>query len=146
MFLDDLHVGYTFETGSRTLSEDDILDFARQYDPQPFHVDRKAAAASPYGGLIASGFQTLLTGFALTLEANVWNEASMGSPGMDEIRWLKPVRPGDRLSVAARVLSVTPSSSRDDRGRAVIAYSVARQDGEPVMTYTCTHILARRPS
>lgn len=146
MFLDDLHEGYTFETGSRTLSEDDILAFARRYDPQPFHVDPEAAKGSPYGGLIASGFHTMLTGFALTLEADVWNEASMGSPGMDEIRWLEPVRPGDTLSVAGRVLSVIPSSSRQDRGRAVIAYSVKRQDGEPVMTYTCTHILARRPS
>lgn len=144
MYLDDLQAGQTFETGERTLSEEDIVAFARAYDPQPFHVDAEAAAASPYGGIIASGFQTLLTAFALTLEADVWNEASLGSPGMDEIRWLKPVRPGDTLSVRAEVLSVTPSHSRPDRGRVEIAYTAyCRNDA--VMRYRCTHILARRP-
>lgn len=145
MYLDDLTPGFTFETASRRLSEDDILAFARIHDPQPFHVDPAAAAASPYGGLIASGFHTMLTAFALTLEADIWNEASMGSPGMDEVRWLKPVRPGDTLGVWAEVLSATPSGSRPDRGRAVIAYTVVDQTGDTVMTYRCTHILARRP-
>ena len=144
MFLDDLAPGFTFETGSRTLSEEDIVSFARSYDPQPFHVDARAAAASPYGGIIASGFQTMLTAFALTLEAQVWNEASLGSPGMDEIRWLRPVRPGDSLSVRAEVLSVTPSRTRPDRGRAEIAYSVRTADGAEVMRYRCIHMLLRR--
>lgn len=145
MFLDDLPPGYRFETAARTLSEDEILDFARRWDPQPFHTDREAAQHSPYAGLIASGFHTLLTGFVLTLDADVWNEASLGSPGMDELRWLKPVRPGDTLRVRAEVLTSTPSRSRPDRGRAVIAYEVLDQGDETVMTYQCTHILARRP-
>ena len=144
MFLDDLEPGFVFETGSRTLSKDDIVAFARLHDPQPFHVDPHAAAASPYGGIIASGFQTMLTAFALTLEANVWNEASLGSPGMDEVRWLAPVRPGDTLSVRAEVLSVAPSRSRPDRGRAEIAYSVRNGEGTEVMRYRCIHMLARR--
>ena len=146
MFLDDLEPGFVFETGSRTLSEEDIVAFARLHDPQPFHVDPEAAAASPYGGIIASGFQTMLTAFALTLEANVWNEASLGSPGMDEVRWLVPVRPGDTLSVRAEVLSVAPSRSRPDRGRAEIAYSVRNGDGTEVMRYRCIHMLARQAS
>ena len=145
MFLDDLAPGFVFETSSRTLSERDIVAFARLYDPQPFHVDAAAAAASPYGGLIASGFQTMLVAFELTLAANVWNEASLGSPGMDEVRWLRPVRPGDTLSVRGEVLDVTPSRSRPDRGRAEIAYSVRDAAGAEVMRYRCTHILARRP-
>ncbi|HUF57363.1 MAG TPA: MaoC family dehydratase [Thermohalobaculum sp.] len=144
MFLDDLEPGLAFETASRTLSEEDIVAFARLYDPQPFHVDPAAAAASPYGGIIASGFHTMLTAFALTLEANVWNEASLGSPGMDDIRWLAPVRPGDTLSVRGEVLSVAPSRSRPDRGRAEIAYSVRNAQGVEVMRYRCIHILARR--
>ena len=76
MFLDDLHEGFTFETGARTLSEADIVAFARVHDPQPFHTDAQAAAASPYGGLIASGFQTRLGACALTLEADVWSHRS----------------------------------------------------------------------
>lgn len=144
MFLDDLEPGFTFETASRTLSEEDIVAFARLHDPQPFHVDAAAAAASPYGGIIASGFHTMLTAFALTLEADVWNEASLGSPGMDEIRWLAPVRPGDSLSVRGEVLSVAPSRSRPDRGRAEIAYSVRNAEGTEVMRYRCIHMLARR--
>ena len=110
MFLDDLPEGYRFDTGSRTLSEADILAFAREHDPQPFHLDREAAEATHFGGLIASGFHTLLTAFALTLEADIWNEASLGSPGMDKLRWLKPVRPGDSLRVSAEVRSSTPSA------------------------------------
>lgn len=144
MYLDDLTPGFTFRTGTRTLSEDDIVAFARSYDPQPFHLDAEAAAASPFGGLVASGFHTLLTAFVLTLEADVWREASMGSPGMEEMRWLKPVRPGDTLSAEGAVVSVTPSRSRADRGRAVIDYTVTNQAGEAVMTYRVTHILARR--
>ncbi len=146
MFFDDLPPGYRFETAARTLEEDDVVAFARSWDPQPFHIDPAAAPLSPFGGLIASGFHTLLTGFTLTLEANAWNEASLGSPGMDRLRWIKPVRPGDTLRVRAEVVSSTPSASRSDRGRTVIAYEVMNQEDELVMSYECTHILRRAPS
>ena len=145
MYFDDLPKGYTFETGSRTLSEDDILTFARQWDPQYFHTDPEAAEASPYGGLIASGFHTMLTAFALILDANVWNEASMGSPGMENLRWIRPVRPGDTLRVTVEVTSSTPSKSRGDRGRTGFQHKVLNQNDEVVMTYHCVNILARRP-
>ena len=144
MYFDDLPKGYTFETGTRTLSEDDILGFARQWDPQSFHTDPEAAKASPYGGLIASGFHSLLTAYALTLEANVWNEASMGSPGIDNLRWIRPVRPGDTLRVSIEVTSSTPSRSRPDRGRTGFQHTVLNQNDEVVMTYHCVNILARR--
>ena len=144
MYLDDLREGFTFETGSRALPLEEIVAFARSWDPQPFHTDAEAAAASPYGGIIASGFHTMLVGFVLTLEADIWAEASMGSPGMDELRWLRPVRPGDVLRCRGEVLSVVPSRSRPDRGRAEIAYEILNQDGEAVMTYRITHILRRR--
>ncbi|WP_101067729.1 MaoC family dehydratase [Roseovarius salinarum] len=145
MYLDDLEEGFTFETESRTLDEAEIVDFARQWDPQPFHLDAEAAAASPYGGIIASGFHTMLVAFRLTLEAGIWNKASMGSPGMDDIRWLVPVRPDDTLRATGRVVSRRFSGSRPDRGRAVIAYEVLNQEDAVVMTYTATHILRRRP-
>jgi acyl dehydratase len=145
MYFDDLPVGYTFETKTRTLSEDEILAFARQWDPQYFHTDPEAAKTSPYGGLIASGFHTMLTAFNLILEANIWNEASMGSPGMENLRWIRPVRPGDTLRVEAEVTSSTSSKSRGDRGRTGFQHRVLNQNDEVVMTYNCVNILARRP-
>ena len=145
MYFDDLPKGYSFETGTRTLNEDDILDFAHQWDPQYFHTDPEAAKASPFGGLITSGFQTMLTAFNLILEANIWNEASMGSPGMENLRWIRPVRPGDTLRVKAEVTSSTASKSHDDRGRTGFKHTVLNQNDEVVMTYHCVNILARRP-
>ena len=144
MYFDDLPKGYTFETGTRTLSEDDIIGFARQWDPQTFHTDPEVAKGSPYGGLIASGFHTLLTAFNLTLGANVWNEASMGSPGMENLRWIRPVRPGDTLRLRIAVTSSTPPQSRDHRARTGVPHTVLNQNGEVVMTYHCVNILARR--
>lgn len=144
MYFDDLTVGTRFNTATRTLSEEAIVTFAREYDAQPFHIDAGAAAQSIYGGIIASGFHTLLTAFQLTLEAGVWNEASMGSPGMREIQWLAPVRPGDTLRVQAEVVASTPSASRPDRGRTEIAYTVLNQSDTVVMRYTAIHILKRR--
>ncbi len=145
MYFDDLPVGYSFETGARTLDLAGITGFAGTWDPQPFHVDAEAAAASPYGGIIASGFHTLLTAFTLTLEADIWNEASMGSPGMDEIRWRQPVRPGDNLRVRAEVVDANASASRPDRGRTTIRYDVLNQEDALVMQFTATHILRRNP-
>lgn len=146
MYFDDLPRGYTFETGEKTLSEEDILGFALQWDPQPFHTDPEAAKASPYGGLIASGFHTVLTAFNLVLGANIWNEASMGSPGMDSLRWVRPVRPGDTLRVKVEVTSSTPSESRPDRGRTGFQHTVLNQNDELVLAYDCVVILARRPT
>jgi acyl dehydratase len=146
MFFDDLPKGYSYETGTRTLTEDDIIGFARQWDAQYFHTDPEAAKASPYGGLIASGFHTLLTAFNLNLEANVWNEASMGSPGFESLRWIRPVRPGDTLKVRIEVTSSTPSESRPDRGRTGFRHVITKQKDEVVMTFDSVVILARRPA
>ncbi len=145
LWLEDFTVGRVFETRGCTLSEAQILDFAWAHDPQPFHIDKEAAASGPYGGLIASGFQTLLVAFRLFYQEKVINAASMGSPGMDELRWLVPVRPGDTIRVRAEVLEMRPSRSRPDRGTAVLAYAVINQRGETVMTFKVTHILRRRP-
>ncbi len=141
---DDFEVGQRFVSGGVTLSESQILDFAMTYDPQPFHIDQVAAAESPFGGLIASGFQTLALTFRIFYQANVINAASLGSPGFDELRWLKPVRPGDTLHVEAEVMELRPSKSKPDRGLLRMAYDTRNQKGESVMTFTAMHILRRR--
>ena len=141
---DDFEIGERFVSPGITISESQILDFALAYDPQPFHLDKEAAAESPYGGLIASGFQTLALGFRAFYHAGVINDCSLGSPGMDELRWLKPVRPGDTIHTEAEVKSMKPSASKPDRGVLVMAYQVKTQTGEVVMTFACTHILRRR--
>lgn len=143
MFFDDFEVGFRFETAEREVSESEIMEFAREWDPQPFHIDAEAAKATIYGGIIASGFHTILIAFRLTLDANVFNEASMGSPGIDKLEWLKPVRPGDRLRVTGEVLEAKASASRPDRGRVLMRYRVFNQDGD-VARYVTWHILKRK--
>lgn len=144
MYFEDFSPGNGFETESRTLSLEDIVTFAKQWDPQPFHIDEAAAAASPYGGIIASGFHTLLTAFGLILESGFWREASMGSPGMEHVKWMQPVRPGDALRARGEVLSVRASNSRPDRGFAEIHYDILNQDDACVASFRATQILRRR--
>lgn len=144
-FLDDLTPGQRFKTTGLTLTEAEIIDFAWRYDPQPFHLDANAAADSPYGGLIASGFQSLAICFRLFIQSGMLAEASMGSPGIDELRWLAPVRPGDTLHSEIEVLEVRPSSSKPDRGIARLKYQAVNQRGEAVLSFIVNHLLRRRP-
>ena len=144
-YLDDFEIGERFVGVGITLSEAQILDFALTYDPQPFHINKEAAAQSPYGGLIASGFQTLALGFRSFYQAGVINHSSLGSPGMDELRWLKPVRPGDTLHTEVEVKSKRASRSKPDRGVLHLAWEVKNQTGETVLTLTGIQILRRRP-
>lgn len=145
LWFEDFAPGQRFRTAGATLSEAQILEFAWAHDPQPFHLDVEAAAASPYGGIIASGFQTLLVSFRLIYQERIINAASLGSPGLDELRWPRPIRPGDTLKVEAEVRECRPSASRPDRGLVTIAYTVLNQKDEPVMTYRAMHLLRRRP-
>ena len=133
-FLDDLIVGDRFISGGLTLTEAEIIDFAFRYDPQPFHLDAVAAAESPYGGLIASGFQSLALCFRLFIQSGVLAGSSMGSPGIDELRWLKPVFPGDTLRVRMRVLQSRPMASRPGVGLSLQRWEVDNQHGQTVMT------------
>jgi len=144
MFFEDMPVGFAYETGRRTLTAKAIKQFAREWDAQPFHLDEEAAKASPYGGLIASGFHTVLTAFTLTLEASDWSESSMGSPGMDNVRWIKPVYAGDTLRVKAEVVGAKPSRSKPDRGFVEVQYDILNQDDVFVASYRATHMLRRR--
>jgi acyl dehydratase len=122
----DLIPGQTTILGSKTVSEEEILRFAKEFDPQPFHIDAAAAAVSPFGGLIASGMRLLVEGV-------LKNSTSMGSPGVEQIRWVKPVRPGDTLTVSVTVLESKPSTSRPDRGTVKIRTEATNQRGEQVM-------------
>lgn len=143
-YLDDLQVGQTFKTSGLTLTEADIIGFALKYDPQPFHIDVVAAAKSPYGGLIASGFQTLAFCFRLFIQNGIFLESSIGSPGIDELRWLAPVRPGDTLCSEVCVLEVRPSASKPDRGIARLKYQATNQHGDAVVSFVVNHLLKRR--
>jgi acyl dehydratase len=145
LWFEDFAAGQRFATAGCTLSEAQILDFGWAHDPQPFHIDREAATAGPFGGLIGSGFQTLLVAFRLVYQERIINAASLGSPGLDELRWLQPVRPGDTLRVAGEVVEVRASRSRPDRGLVTIAYTVRNQREEAVMTFRALHLLLRRP-
>lgn len=144
MFFEDFKVGQRFSTASRQITEAEIVDFASQWDKQFFHLDKAKAEASMYGGLIASGFHTLVISFDLIVERDVWTESSRGSPGMEELRWLKPVRPGDTLTVDFDVTKVTPSTSRGDRGYVTWDHFTRNQHGELVMTYRSVGICLRR--
>jgi len=142
-YLDDLNPGQTFSTPGVTLTEAEIIDFAWRYDPQPFHLDANAAAESPYGGLIASGFQSLAVCFRLFIQSGILAESSLGSPGIDELRWLAPVRPGDTLHCEVEVLEVRPSRSKPDRGIARLRYQAINQRSEVVLSFVVNHLLRR---
>jgi acyl dehydratase len=144
MHFEDFAVGQRFQTGRRRIDGDEMIAFAEAWDWQRFHVDAEAAAATPYGGIIASGFQTLLVAFGLTLELGLWRDTGLGSPGMDSLRWLAPVRPGDTLGVEVEVLATRPSRSKPDRGVVTFAHAVRRDDGATVMTYESMVMIARR--
>ena len=145
MYFDDMPVGFTYETGTRTLTAEAIKAFAAEWDAQPFHLDEEAAKASVYGGLIASGFHTILTAFTLTLQAADWSDSSMGSPGMENVRWILPVYAGDTLRVKAEVVAARASRSKPDRGFVDLQYDIYNQKDQLVASYRATHMLRRRP-
>lgn len=145
-WFEDFTPGLVIETGGCTMTEAAIVDFALTWDFQPFHIDAEAAAASPYGGLIASGFHTLVVGFRLFLAEAGIRRSSMGSPGMEEVKWLRPVRPGDTIRVRAEVTGARPSASKPDRGVVNWAYDFRNQRGERVLSYRCAILVARRPA
>lgn len=140
---DDLSVGQEFRFGTMAMPLEDVLDFARRWDPQPFHTDEVRARESPYGGLIASGIHTLAAAFGHMLRTGFVEQVSMGGTGL-EVRWPAPVRPGDEIAVSGRVEELTPSRSRPDRGAVKVRYTGTRvSDGAVVIEITATHIFKR---
>jgi acyl dehydratase len=144
-YFEDFEVGRAIEVGSRTISEEEIIAFATQFDPQPFHVDKEAAAKSIYGGIIASGWHTCSTIMRLMVDGFLRESSSMGSPGVDEIRWLKPVRGGDTLTVSTMVMQLSPSTSKADRGIVHTVWQAKNQNGELVATIKGMGMFLRRP-
>jgi acyl dehydratase len=144
LYLDDLIPGQIFRTNGFTFTEAEIIDFAWRYDPQPFHIDTGAAEKSPYGGLIASGFQSLSICFRLFIQSGIFMDSSLGGSGIDELRWHAPVRPGDTLRCEVEVLEVRPSNSKPDRGSARLRYQARNQRDETVLSFIAIHLLSRR--
>src|SRR6185312_1820327 len=129
---EDFPVGRVFDVGGASVTEAEILAFARQFDPQPFHIDPDAAKKSIFGGIIASGWHTASIAMRLQVDGILSKSHSMGSPGIDQLRWLKPVRPGDALSCKITVLEAKPSHSKPDRGSVKCGYELKNQKGEVV--------------
>lgn len=144
-YFEDFEVGKVINVGSRTVTEEEIIDFAKQFDPQPFHVDKAVATQSMYGGIIASGWHTCGMIMRLMVDGFLNNSASLGSPGVDEIRWIKPVRGGDTLTVTTTALEMRPSGSKPDRGVVVTQWQATNQHGELVATIKGMGMFQRRP-
>jgi acyl dehydratase len=144
LFFEDLAVGQRYETASVTVSEADIVAFARQFDPQYFHLDPAAAAKSAFGGLVASGLHTLSLAMRLFFELNLWERAIVGSPGLEHVRWLVPLRPGDTVRTIVEVSAVKRSRSRPDRGVVSTTHRMLNQDDQVIFTATCLHIVLAR--
>lgn len=144
IYFEDLAAGQEYDLGSRTLDRAAIVDFATEFDPQPFHVDEEAAEQSIYGGLIASGWQTCCVYMRLLCDSFLLQVHSMGSPGVDELRWLGPVRPGDTLSAKLRIDEVRVSKSKPDRGIIMTAGEVRNQEGDLVLTLKSPLMVRRR--
>jgi acyl dehydratase len=141
---EDFTVGATMQFGSHTFTETEIVEFAERFDPQPFHIDQAAAEKSPYGGLIASGWHTCSVIMGELVRNALGHSTSLGSPGVDEIRWLKPVRPGDTLTMFLNVIAVKPSESKPDRGVVWTEWTANNQHGEQVIVVRSRGLFGRR--
>lgn len=145
-WFEDYVPGSVFEFGHATLSEAEIVAFARDYDPQSIHTDRASAATGPFGGLIASGVHTIAVCMRLYVDHYVSQVASLASPGLDEVRWPRPVRPGDRLRIRVEVATARVSRSKPDRGLVHSSVRALNQDDAVVLSFTAMNLFARRPT
>jgi len=146
LYWEDLQPGEVLDIGSHTFTADEIIAFARQFDPQSFHTDPAAAKNSVFGGLIASGWHTCSVAMRLMVDSYVGRSASLGSPGLDNIRWLAPVRAGDTISYRRRIISARPSTSKPGTGLVQTRWEAQNQRGELVMTMEGWGMFRRRPA
>ena len=145
LYLEDFVPGSVHEFGPAVVDEAEIIEFARRYDPQLIHTDPEWARTGPFGGLIASGWHTAAIAMRLLVDQYLPTAASLASPGIDELRWLRPVRPGDELRVRVTVIETRPSRSKPDRGLLRSRIEVLEPDGSAVMTMIGMNIVRRRP-
>jgi acyl dehydratase len=141
---EDFEVGRTVPLGEKQVTREEIVAFAAEFDPQPFHLDEVAAKDTMLGGLAASGWHTCAMLMRMMCDGFLLNSTSLGSPGLDEVKWLKPVRPGDTLRAQYTCVESRPSGRRPDMGVCKILYEVDNQHGETVMTWDCTQFFGRR--
>ena len=144
LYWEDFTAGQVIDCGRRLVSAEEIKQFAAEFDPQPMHLDEEAARATPAGGLIASGWHTCAILMRMIADGFLIESASMGAPGVEEVRWLAPVRPGDELTARGTVLATRASRSRPELGFVSMLYEVFNQAGTCVLTERCTQMLARR--
>ncbi|MBX3596684.1 MAG: MaoC family dehydratase N-terminal domain-containing protein [Rhizobiaceae bacterium] len=146
LYLEDFTVGSVWHTPALTLDRDRIIEFAEFYDAQYYHLDDEAAKESIFGRLVAPGFQTASFAWKLGMASGYFDECALAGIGIDELRWLAPVDPGDALKCRMEVLENVPSSSKPDRGFLKIRYEMTNQNGVLVMTLNLLQMLRRRPS
>jgi acyl dehydratase len=146
-YFEDMEVGAETEFGHYDVTREEVLEFARKYDPQPFHLSDEAAAKTHFGRIAASGWHTCaMTMAVIVRHLSEDQQAGLGSPGVDDLRWLKPVYPGDRLTVSGKILEKTPSRSKPEIGSIRTETIVTNQDGVRVMRYISIVLMQRRPS
>jgi acyl dehydratase len=147
IYFEDLEIGAETDFGTYDVTREEVLEFARKYDPQPFHLSDKEAAKTHFGRIAASGWHTCAMTMAVIARKVVGEEqAGLGSPGVDELRWLKPVYPGDTLRVRGKIVDKTPSRSKPEIGSFRTETTVTNQDGVPVMRFTSIVLIRRRPT
>ena len=146
IYFEDLRLGAETEFGTYDVTREEVLEFARKYDPQPFHLSDEAAASTHFGRLAASGWHTCAMTMAVIARRSVEHkQAVLGSPGIDELRWLKPVYPGDTLHVHCKIVELRPSRSKPEIGSFRAENVVTNQDGVPVLRFTSIVLIRRRP-
>lgn len=143
-YWEDFKVGEVEQIGAKRVEREEVIAFARQYDPQSFHVDEQAAKRTMYGGLIASGWHTCAMVMRMMCDAYLLDSDSVGSPGIDNLKWLKPVRPGDTISARRTTLETRASKSKPDIGIVNNLWEVFNQDGEMVMSMQGYGMFRRR--
>ena len=144
-YLEDYTEGARYSSGEASVNAAELMELARRYDPRSIHTDPEAAAAGPFGGLIASGWQTAALMMRLFADNYLTSVASLASPGIDELRWVRPLRPDDRLTLLCETTGVRVSRTKPDRGILTTDVTLVNQNDEPVLTATAMNMIARRP-
>jgi acyl dehydratase len=144
LYWEDFKSGRVFEGGPRRVTRDEIVEFAAEYDPQPFHLDEAAARASMFGGLAASGWHGCCILMRMIVDTFAGNSSSMGAPGIDEVKWLVPIRPDDWLTLRATVLDTRASQSKPDRGFVKFSFELYNASGARVLAMTTSMMYGRR--
>lgn len=146
LYFEDFQVGQVYETGSQTLDAEEIMEFGKNYAPLPYHTDIEAAKETSFGTLIAAGYQTAAVTFGLFARTGALTLSGMGSPGVDSLRWKRPVKAGDTLRVLANIVETSPAEKEGGRDAVRIRYDTLNQNDEIVMTLTSLHFIRRKPT